>query len=111
MSTFTYVASYGSAVAQQPRVRQMAFGDGYEQRASFGINRQPRLWSLNFRARDNTDAAAIIAFFEARGGVENFSWTPPVGGAGKWVCRSWNRAIVGYNLSDIDATFEEVFEA
>jgi phage-related protein len=111
MSTFTYVASYGAAVAQQPRVRSMVFGDGYEQRASFGINRQPRTWSLSFVARDDTDSAAIIAFFQARGGVENFSWTPPVGGAGKWICRSWNRTIVSNGISNIDATFEEVFES
>lgn len=111
MSTFTFVAAYGSAVAQEPRVRQISFGDGYEQRATFGINRQPRVWSLSFLARDSTDSAAIIAFFQARGGVENFSWTPPVGLIGKWICRSWNQTIVSNNISNIDATFEEVFES
>jgi phage-related protein len=111
MSTFTITASYGAALSQEPKVRRMSFGDGYEQRAAFGINRQPRAWALTWEGKNNTDAAAIISFFEARGGVENFSWTPPVGSAGKWVVRSWNRSIVSNGLSNIQATFEEVFEA
>ena len=111
MSTFTYVAAYGSAVAQEPRVRRISFGDGYEQRASFGINLQPRVWSLTFLARDDTDSAAIIAFLKARRGVENFDWTPSVGAAGKWICRSWNQTVVSNGISDINATFEEVFES
>jgi phage-related protein len=111
MSTFTFVAAYGSAVAQEPRVRRIAFGDGYEQRASFGINLQPRVWSLTFAAKDSTDSDDIIEFLQDRRGVEHFDWTPPVGLAGKWICRAWNQTIVSNGISNIDATFEEVFEA
>lgn len=110
MSTFTYTASYGAAVTQTPEVRAMRFGDGYEQRASFGINNQPRVWQLDFRGRDDTDANAIIAFFVAANGVDNFDWTPPYGAAGKWICRSWIRSVVSNGASDISATFEEVFD-
>lgn len=111
MSTFTFDAAYGSAVAQEPRVRRIAFGDGYEQRASFGINIQPRVWSLTFQARDASDSAAIIAFLQARRAVEHFDWQPPVGLAGKWISRSWNQTIVGNGISNIDTIFEEVFES
>jgi len=111
MATFTYSASYGATVNQSPRVRSIKFGDGYEQRASFGINTDRRVWNLNFRGRDDTDADAIIAFLEAREGVENFDWTPPSGDAGKWICRSWSRSISSNGSNDISATFEEVFES
>jgi phage-related protein len=111
MSTFTYIPSYGAAVTQEPRVRRMSFGDGYEQRAAFGINRQPRKWQLSFRGRTATEAALILGFFQTAAGVSNFSWTPPVGTAGKWVCRAWTQSIVEKDINDIEATFEEVFEA
>ena len=111
MATFTYIASYGASVSKQPRVRSMMFGDGYEQRATFGINTMPRMWNLNFNGKTSTEADAIEAFLTARGGVEKFDWTPPTGSAGKWICRSWNRAISEIDIHDISATFEEVFEA
>lgn len=111
MATFTYVASYGASVNQAPSVRYIRFGDGYEQRASFGINTDQRIWNLDFRGRDDTDADAIIAFLEARAGVDAFDWTPPSGSAGKWVCRSWSRSISSNGTNDISARFEEVFES
>lgn len=110
MTTFSYTASYGAAVTEQPNVRSIKFGDGYEQRATFGINNRPRRWDLQFRSRDNTDANAIIAFFQDANGVDYFNWTPPYGSAGKWLCRSWNRTVVSNGISDITATFEEVFD-
>jgi len=111
MATFTYTASYGASATQSPRVRMIRFGDGYEQRASFGINTDARTWNLDFRGRDDTDANAIIAFFEARAAVESFDWTPPYGAAGKWICRSWSRSVASDGANDISATFEEVFES
>lgn len=110
MATFSYTATYGASVEESPRVRVVNFGDGYEQRLSYGINTSPRKWNLSFKARDNTDANAIIAFFQARNAVENFDWTPPYGSAAKWVCRQWSRSVVSNGISDISATFEEVFE-
>lgn len=110
MATFSYTPSYSATVNHAPKVREISFGDGYEQRATFGINNDPRVWQLDFRARDNTDANAIVAFLEARGAVESFDWTPPYGSAGKWVCRGWSRAVISNGISDISVTFEEVFE-
>jgi phage-related protein len=111
MATFTYIASYGASVAKQPKVRAISFGDGYEQRATFGINTTPRAWNLNFNGKTGTEADAIESFLSARNAVESFDWTPPTGSAGKWICRSWVRSIAEVDCYDISATFEEVFEA
>jgi phage-related protein len=110
MATFTYIASYGAMVKKQPRVRSINFGDGYEQRATFGINNNPRLWTLEFNGKTGTEADAIDNFLTARAGVEKFDWTPPTGSAGKWICRAWNRSIVDSDIHNISASFEEVFE-
>jgi phage-related protein len=111
VATFTYTPSYSGSVTHSPQVRSVQFGDGYEQRATFGINTDKRIWNLDFRGKDDTDANAITAFLEARGAVESFDWTPPYGDAGKWVCRSWSRTVISNGLSDISVTFEEVFES
>lgn len=111
MATFSYTPSYGGTVSHAPTVRFVQFGDGYEQRQSFGINNDKRIWNLDFRGRNDTDANAIVAFFEARAAVDSFDWSPPYGDAGKWICRSWSRSVTSNGLTDISATFEEVFES
>lgn len=111
MSTFNFCAAFGAVETVQPRVRTIRFGDGYEQRASFGINTQPRTWTLTFNNKLTTEADQIEDFFAARAGVESFDWTPPSGAAGKWVCRSWSKSVNAPGVFTINATFEEVFEA
>ena len=94
----------------RPTVRRVAFGDGYEQRLAFGINTQPQVWSLEFRGRTNTEAAAIDAFLRTRGGVQAFDWTPPGGTAGKFVCEEWSRSVDEPNVETVRVTFKQVFD-
>lgn len=110
MAIFTYIPSYGIIQSKQPVVRSMSFGDGYEQRATFGINTNPRKWDLRFTGKTKAEADDIEYFLDSRKGVENFTWTPPSGASGKWICRGWNRTIVDIDIHEISATFEEVFE-
>lgn len=64
----------GSSTAN---VRTAKFGDGYEQRASVGINSISREYSLSFANRSKTEADDIIAFFESKNGVTGFNFTIP----------------------------------
>ena len=64
----------GSSTAN---VRTAKFGDGYEQRASVGINSISRDYSLSFANRSKTEADDIIAFFESKNGVTGFNFTIP----------------------------------
>jgi len=49
---------------------------------------------------------------DARGGTENFDFTPPgEASSGKYICRNWSKSIPYLNRATIQATFEEVFEA
>ncbi len=110
MSTFTFVPSYGVSVKKAPQVRAMRFGDGYEQRASFGINTMPRMWELSFNGRTQTESEAIESFLSDKKGVDFFTWTPPTGSAGRFVCRAWVLNLVEVDCYNISATFEEVFD-
>lgn len=111
MATFTYIPDFSANLTKRPRVRQVSFGDGYEQRSADGINTIRAVWSLSFNARTDAERDGILDFLEARGGVESFDWTPPTGAAGKFVCREWNASLEAFGINNVNATFEQVFEA
>ena len=94
-----------------PRVLNAEFGDGYSQRAPDGLNTLMRKWRLQFTNRDQADCDAIEAFFEAQGGCLAFSWTPPTGAAGLWICSApdgWTRSPQTGPVASISCTFKEV---
>jgi phage-related protein len=112
MATFTYIPEYPPTEVSNPRARKAQFGDGYEQRIRFGLNTDLKSWQLTFKSRNNTETTAIRNFLQARGGVESFTWTPPVWGAaqGQYVCEDWQITADSYNLNTVTATFRQVAE-
>ena len=112
MATFpSYNPSYSATKRSQPKLRITQFGDGYQQRTSFGLNQDPKVWSLTFNV-DDEDADQIETFLEARGkDGASFSWSPPdTTTIFKWICRSFNREMFEFQRNRITATFEQVFE-
>jgi phage-related protein len=110
MATFTYTPSFEATESSKPRAHKFQAGDGYEQRIRFGLNTDPKEWTLTFSERTDTERDAILAFLEVRAAVESFDWTPPRGDAGKYVCEEWQVTMRAYNFNTIQATFREVFE-
>lgn len=110
-STFTWTPDFGASSNSTPAVKQVKFGDGYEQRQAGGINPLLPKWSLRFSVRDDTETAAIEAFLISVGAQTSFIWTPPKSStAGKYVCRSWVKQIDTAVSNTITATFEQVAE-
>lgn len=111
MATFTYTPDWSARQTTKPRIRVVAFGDGYEQRQADGINARNDVWDLTFENRSNSDTAAIVGFLEARNAVEAFDWTPPnEATAIKVVCREWNKTVTRFNLNTVTAQFQRVYE-
>ena len=49
MATFPDIdADYGASKKAKPQVRSIQFGSGYSQRAQFGINQDPKVWTLQW---------------------------------------------------------------
>lgn len=112
MATFPSIApTFDAQKNSRPRTRIVQFGDGYEQRLSFGLNQNPKEWSLTFMV-NNTDADTIETFLDARADdSQSFDWTPPNEITSyKWVCAEWTKRIVGDNFNQINATFRQVYE-
>jgi phage-related protein len=113
MATFpSATPSYGAEKRSQPRTRRVQFGDGYEQRLLYGLNQNPKEWSLTWNNISETDSDTIETFLDARAADSAaFDWTPPgESTAYKWVCESWSKSIPYNSRAVITATFRQVFE-
>ena len=112
MATFPtyYNPTYSATRTSQPKVTKVQYGDGYEMRAIFGLNQNPKEWQLEYSVSD-TEADEIETFLNDRGGQEAFDWNAPDGGTGnKWVCESWSRQLFDFQRSKVSVTFRQVFE-
>lgn len=112
MATFPdYQPLYTPVKVSQPLVRVTRFGDGYEQRLSYGLNQNPKAWQMVFEMSDE-EANVVEAFLDARADDgTSFDWqAPDQDAAQKWVCDSWDRQLWNYDRSKISVTFRQVFE-
>ena len=44
-------------------------------------------------------------------GAKSFTWTPPIGSTGKWICENPKVTLISHDVNDIELVFREVFEA
>ena len=112
MATFPdFDPQYSATKRSQPIQRITQFGDGYQQRTSFGLNQDPKVWNLTFNVKDS-DADTIETFLEARGkDGASFDWSPPDEATTyKWICKGFGREMFDSDRSRITASFEQVFE-
>ena len=100
-----------SSQARTPRVLLAQYGDGYEQRLQDGLNTRGLTVTAIWGALTHADADTIVAFFEARAGVEPFTYTmPPSSTNRRWVCSEWTRTEIDDLASSITAAWREVFD-
>lgn len=114
MATFPAITpSYGAQKTSAPKLQVIGFGDGYEQRVSFGINQNPKQWSLTWNNITEANSDTIETFLDARAADgASFDWTPPAEATSyKWVCAEWDKTINYTGRATITATFRQVFEA
>lgn len=112
MATFPSIApTFGAVKSSQPKIRATKFGDGYEQRVKFGLNQNPKEWSLTFMVK-TADAATIETFLDARADdAASFDWTPPDSNTSyRWKCEQWNKDFLGDGFFKISATFKQLYE-
>jgi phage-related protein len=110
---FFWEPSYASSIRNEPRVKRLRFGNGYEQRISDSINFNLINIQLQFQLRTEKETVSILHFLNERAGKESFVYNPPVVLAKsnfttRFVCPSWELNYVSFNNYSISATFEEV---
>ena len=101
---------YSFSKTNAPKTRVVSFGDGFEQRITFGINQNPKTFNLTFDVNE-TDSDTIETFLDARGvDGASFTYTVPGESSRSFVCLEWRKKIPYLNRSTITATFRQVFE-
>tara|TARA_B100001939_G_scaffold334768_1_gene336118 strand:+ start:3230 stop:3574 length:345 start_codon:yes stop_codon:yes gene_type:complete len=113
MATFPSIdPDFGAQKQNAPIVRKVQFADGFEQRLTFGLQQNPKTWTLSFVNLTEADADTIETFLNARADDNaSFDWSPPdESDTYKWVCETWTKSIPFPNRATIETTFREVFE-
>lgn len=90
-----------------PRVKKVAFGDGYTQEGPDGINSLLYTWSLSWDVLTTTEKNTIESFLVARGGYETFNWTDPDDVVYKVKCPEWSVNNFEPSIWKITATFKQ----
>ena len=106
---FKWHPDLGAQSTTKASVNKTKFGDGYELRVAEGINYTPVSWNVKF-SRPGQAAKDILAFLKARGGLESFVWTDPLGNEATYVCREWSGSQQVFGVYTISASFEQVYE-
>lgn len=106
---FEWRCSYTPTIAQEPRLKSIKFGDGYEQLSSDSINNDLITFEAVFNERRIEETTAILHFLTQRGGSDSFifSLPPPYTKDKVWVCKSWSSVPVFLDNISIRAKFEE----
>ena len=69
---------YSLRKGSRPNTRVVRFNDGYEQRSTWLINQNPKLWNLKFSNISESDSDTIEDFLNARAEDSvSFQWIPP----------------------------------
>lgn len=104
--------TYGAQKTNEPKIKEVQFGDGYEQRVTFGLNQNPVTWDLSWENIAKNQADAIDSFLSLRAvDGASFNWVPPEDTlAYRWTCKSWRKSIPYKGRATINATFRQVFE-
>ena len=111
---FIWTPSYNVAINQQPKVNNIVFGNGYEQRITDGIYNNLIKLDLSFEMRTQLEARAIVHFLRARKGVESFAvrelpemYRDSGGYTKRFFCPSFNTNFAFHDNFTIRATFVE----
>ena len=105
-------ASFGITKKNQPFVTQTRFQDGYEQVIKFGLNINPKEYSLSFNNITEAESDTIETFLNAR--IEDgdyFNWqAPDEPTTSKYRALNRKKQIKFPGRATITVTFREVFE-
>lgn len=106
---FTWKSSYRTNISNQPRFKEIKYGDGYEQILADGINNILPSFGLTFENIDLMECTSILHFLETRAAnAESFCWLMPAprGNIGRFRCREWQDVQNFYNNYSITTKFD-----
>ena len=115
MATFPSInPSFGFTKENEPNVRVIKLGDGYQHRVIIGLpdNQNGKKFNFKFENIDEADSDTIETFLDARiSDLASFDFQAPTESASKkYICDSHRKIIRTPNRANITCEFREVFE-
>lgn len=106
---FFFRPTYNSSIDEEPRIKNVKFGDGYEQTIPDGINNDLLVLNLTFELKSTQEATAILHFLRTRKGSESFVFVapPPFGKSFRYKCKKWNSTYAFFDNHTIKTQFEQ----
>ena len=105
--------AFSPQFSEEPRTREVKFGDGYSLRTPDGLNTVSQKVTIPWRSRSLVEKETLVSFFRLNSGTFFFYWQP-FGErlARKWICKSYSwEPVDGAALYwNITATLEEVHD-
>ena len=109
----TIELSYGLNLTKDfgEETKRTKLGDGQSQRFRKGITRAPQQWRLSYADVTDTEAEALRTWFEEKGSLTAFTWTPTGQSIQlKFICLTFNSSPEGFNRNNVSVTIEQVFD-
>ena len=109
--------AFSPQLSEEPRVRRVKFGDGYEARISDGLNTRSMTVSINWKNRTHAEMAVLMDFFRRHGSQVWFWWSASgeEGVPKKFDCPKWSYSRANDSPAhspryDLSAEFYQVFD-
>lgn len=115
ISNFLWKPSYNSKINNQPKIKVLKFGNGYEQRIIDGLNNELKEINLIFENRNEKETVSMLHFLDLKGAQESFVYNiPTVFLKGnntlntRFICTEWASSYISYNNYTIETKLREV---
>jgi phage-related protein len=109
--------AFSPQLSEEPRVRRVKFGDGYEARLGDGLNTRSMNVSISWKNRTHAEMAVLMDFFRRHNGQSWFWWAASgeEGVNKKFVCPKWSYSRSADSPAnsprfDINCEFYQVFD-
>lgn len=103
--------SYGTDMSEEIRTKEVAFGDGYDQRSTKQVNASRQVWNVVWKGITHADAEALRVYFKGLNGVTVLSWTPFGQSAPlKFTANGFKSNPAGYANSDCSVTLTQRYD-
>ena len=110
---FFWKPSYNSKILNKPKMKNIKFGNGYEQRIIDGINNNLKEIDFIFENRSEIETVSILHFLNERNSQESFIYNIPTVYSKstlttRFVCPEWSSTYISYNNYTIETKLQEV---
>ncbi len=105
--------AFSPQFSEEPRSREVKFGDGYSLRSPDGLNPVSQKVTIPWRSRSLAEKEYLVTFLRSHLATYYFYWTPfGENQPRKWICKSysWEPVDGASQYWNITANLEEVHD-